>query len=180
MPPHRAARPFLGDDFLLDNDFAARLYHDHAAGQPIIDYHCHLSPDDIAANRQFRSITECWLAGDHYKWRAMRAQGVPETYITGPGSDWEKFEHWAATVPCTLRNPLFHWTHLELQRYFGIHDLLTPASAAAIFAETNAALATPTLSTRGILQKMRVEIVCTTDDPLSPKFFPLSAPIKPF
>lgn len=165
MPAHPAARPFLGDDFLLDNDFAARLYHDHAAGQPIIDYHCHLSPDDIAANRQFRSITECWLAGDHYKWRAMRAQGVPETYITGPGSDWEKFEHWAATVPCTLRNPLFHWTHLELQRYFGIHDLLTPASAAAIFAETNAALATPTLSTQGILQKMRVEIVCTTDDP---------------
>ncbi len=159
------ARPFLGDDFLLNNDFAAQLYHDHAATQPIIDYHCHLSPDDIAANRQFRSITEAWLEGDHYKWRAMRTQGVPEEFITGKASDWEKFQHWAATVPHTVRNPLFHWTHLELQRYFGIKELLNPATAADIFAETNAALASPTLSTQGILQKMRVEVVCTTDNP---------------
>ncbi len=158
-------RPFLGDNFLLNNDFAAQLYHGHAAGQPIIDYHCHLSPDDIAANRQFRSITDLWLEGDHYKWRAMRAQGVPEAFITGQGSDWEKFKHWATTVPCTVRNPLYHWTHLELRRYFGIHDLLNSATAADIFAETNAALATPAFSTQGILQKMRVECVCTTDDP---------------
>ena len=158
-------RAFLGDDFLLDNDFAAQLYHDYAARQPIIDYHNHLSPSDIAANRTFRSITEIWLEGDHYKWRAMRTQGVPEEFITGPGSDWEKFQHWAATVPYTVRNPLFHWTHLELQRYFGIRVLLNPATAADIFAETNAALTSPTLSTQGILQKMHVEVVCTTDDP---------------
>jgi glucuronate isomerase len=158
-------RPFLGDDFLLDNDFAAELYHDCAARQPIIDYHCHLSPEDIASNRQFRSITEVWLKGDHYKWRALRTQGIPERFITGDASDWEKFEHWAATVPKTVRNPLFHWTHLELQRYFGIHDILNPASARVIFEETNAALRTPSLSTQGILQKMNVEVVCTTDDP---------------
>jgi glucuronate isomerase len=158
-------RPFLGDDFLLENDFAAELYHDHAAQQPIIDYHCHLSPEDIAANRRFRSITEIWLEGDHYKWRAMRTQGVAERFITGDASDWEKFEKWAETVPHTVRNPLFHWTHLELQRYFGIDDLLNARTAKDIFEETNAAIAAPELSTQGILQKMKVEIVCTTDDP---------------
>ncbi len=158
-------RPFLGDNFLLDNDFAAELYHEHAARQPIIDYHNHLSPEDIATNRQFRSITEIWLEGDHYKWRAMRTQGVAERFITGDASDWEKFEKWAETVPYTVRNPLFHWTHLELQRYFGINDLLNADTAKAIFEETNTALATPNLSTQGILQKMNVEVVCTTDDP---------------
>jgi glucuronate isomerase len=158
-------RPFMGDDFLLDNDFAAELYHDYAARQPIIDYHCHLSPEDIAANRQFRSITEIWLEGDHYKWRAMRTQGVPEQFVTGAASDWEKFEQWAATVPYTLRNPLYHWTHLELKRYFGIGELLNASTARDIFEETNAALSSATLSTQGILKKMRVEVVCTTDDP---------------
>lgn len=158
-------RPFLGDDFLLENDFAAELYHDHAARQPIIDYHCHLSPEDIAANRQFRNITEIWLEGDHYKWRAMRTQGVAERFVTGDASPWEKFEKWAETVPHTVRNPLFHWTHLELQRYFGIDDLLNARTAKDIFEETNAAIAAPELSTQGILQKMKVEIVCTTDDP---------------
>lgn len=158
-------RPFLGDNFLLDNDFAAELYHEHAARQPIIDYHNHLSLDDIATNRQFRSITEIWLEGDHYKWRAMRTQGVAERCITGGASDWEKFEKWAETVPHTVRNPLFHWTHLELRRYFGIKKLLNARTAKDIFEETNALLASPNLSTQGILQKMNVEVVCTTDDP---------------
>jgi glucuronate isomerase len=165
MPTYPEIRLFLDDNFLLDNGFAEQLYHEHAAPQPIIDYHCHLSPEDIAANRQFRNITEIWLEGDHYKWRAMRTQGVAEQFITGNASDWEKFEKWAETVPCTVRNPLFHWTHLELRRYFGIKKLLNASTAKAIFEETNAALASPALSAQGILQKMNVEVVCTTDDP---------------
>lgn len=158
-------RPFLGDSFLLDNEFAEQLYHEHAAPQPIIDYHCHLSPEDIASDRRFRSITEIWLEGDHYKWRAMRTQGVTEHFITGKASDWEKFEKWAETVPYTVRNPLFHWTHLELRRYFGIEELLSPASASDVFEQANAALYSPNLSAGGILKKMNVEVVCTTDDP---------------
>lgn len=160
-----SSRPFLGDNFLLENKFAEHLYHEYAAQQPIIDYHCHLSPHDIAANRQFRNLTEIWLVGDHYKWRAMRTHGIAEHYITGNASAWEKFEQWARTVPYTVRNPLFHWTHLELQRYFGIDTLLNAGTAADIYHCANAQLAEPGFSTQELLRRMRVEVVCTTDDP---------------
>lgn len=162
---HPAPKTFMGPDFLLDNDFAAELYHDHAASMPIIDYHCHLFPPDIAANRRFNHLTEIWLDGDHYKWRAMRTNGVAERFITGDAAPWAKFEQWAATVPATVRNPLFHWTHLELRRYFGIETLLNPTTAPAIYEQANAALAEPGMTTQGILANMNVKIVCTTDDP---------------
>ena len=155
---------FLIQDFLLSNDVARRLYHQFAASQPILDYHCHLSPRDIAENRRFANLFEIWLEGDHYKWRAMRANGVPEKYITGDATPYEKFLAWARTVPYTLRNPLYHWTHLELQRYFGIHELLDETSAPSIWERANAAL--QTLTTHAILQKFNVEVVCTTDDPI--------------
>jgi glucuronate isomerase len=115
-----AMSTFLTENFLLQSDAAVRLYHDYAVSMPIIDYHCHLSPKDIAEDRRFSNITQIWLAGDHYKWRAMRAAGVDEQFITGDATDWEKFEKWAETAPKTLRNPLYHWTHLELRRPFGI------------------------------------------------------------
>ena len=154
---------FLTEDFLLSNDVARRLYRQFAAQQPILDYHCHLSPRDIAENRQFANLFEIWIEGDHYKWRAMRANGVQEKYITGDATPYEKFLAWARTVPYTLRNPLYHWTHLELQRYFGIHELLDETSAPSIWERANAAL--QTLTTHAILQKFNVEVVCTTDDP---------------
>ena len=158
-------KPFLSADFLLQTDTARQLYHEYAQPMPIIDYHCHLPPDQIAEDRQFDNLTQIWLAGDHYKWRAMRTNGVAERYITGDASDWEKFEHWAATVPQTVRNPLYHWTHLELQRYFGITELLSPASARRIYDACNAKLQTPDFSVRNLLRRMKVEVVCTTDDP---------------
>ena len=158
-------RPFLDDNFLLLNPIAEELYHNFAKELPIIDYHNHLAPQDIAADRQFANITEVWLQGDHYKWRAMRANGVAEHYITGSATDEEKFAHWAATVPYTLRNPLYHWTHLELQRYFGITDLLRAENAEDIFQRTTAALQTPAYTVSGLLDKMKVEVVCTTDHP---------------
>jgi glucuronate isomerase len=158
-------KPFLSDDFLLQTETARHLYHEHAAPQPIIDYHCHLPPDQIAQNRQFDNITQIWLYGDHYKWRAMRANGVNERFITGDASDWEKFEKWAKTVPYTMRNPLYHWTHLELRRYFGITELLNKDSARRIFDQCNALLQTPEYSVQGLLRKMNVKVVCTTDDP---------------
>lgn len=142
------------------------MYHEYAKSMPIIDYHNHLWPDQIAADKNFDNITEVWLYGDHYKWRAMRTNGVDEYYITGGASDWEKFEKWAETVPYTLRNPLYHWTHLELQRYFGITDLLSPVTARKIFEECNAKLQLPEYSVQGLLRKMNVKTVCTTDDPL--------------
>ena len=154
---------FLTQDFLLSNDVARRLYHQFAAPQPILDYHCHLSPRDLAENRRFVNLFEIWLEGDHYKWRAMRANGVAENYITGDATPYEKFLAWARTVPYTLRNPLYHWTHLELQRYFGITELLDETSAPSIWERANAAL--QGLTTRSILQKFHVEVVCTTDDP---------------
>ncbi|HEV2399464.1 MAG TPA: glucuronate isomerase [Candidatus Sulfotelmatobacter sp.] len=157
-------KPFLDDNFLLSSQVAQRLYHEHAALQPILDYHCHLSPKDIAENRRFNNLYEIWLEGDHYKWRAMRANGIDERYITGDASPHEKFLAWARTVPYTLRNPLYHWTHLELQRYFGIAELLDDKSAPSIWDRANAALAQD-LTTHGILKKFRVEVVCTTDDP---------------
>ncbi|MES2108611.1 MAG: glucuronate isomerase [Bacteroidota bacterium] len=157
---------FLDKDFLLETPTAQRLYHEYAAGLPIIDYHCHLPPDEIAGDINFQNLTQIWLNGDHYKWRAMRANGVGEEYITGNKSDWEKFEKWAATVPYTLRNPLYHWTHLELQRYFGIHELLSPVTAKKIYDECNEKLQSPEYSVRNLIKNKNVEVVCTTDDPL--------------
>lgn len=157
---------FLSEDFLLQSNFAKTLYHDYAKSLPIIDYHCHLPPKEIAENRQFENISQLWLAGDHYKWRAMRTLGIKEKYITGDASDYEKFNQWAYAVPYTVRNPLFHWTHLELQRYFSIHELLNPATADKIYTEVTEKLNTPAYATRSLLQKMNVEVVCTTDDPV--------------
>jgi len=158
---------FLTADFMLETERARDLYHSFAESLPIIDYHCHLSPRDIAEDRRFENLTQAWLAGDHYKWRAMRACGVSERFITGEASDWEKFEKWAATVPLTLRNPLYHWTHLELRSPFGIDDRLLDASTArGIWDECGAKLAEPGFSTRGLLRRMNVEVVCTTDDPV--------------
>ena len=133
--------PFLDDNFLLSNDVARPLYFDQAARQPIVDYHCHLPPKDIAEDRRFADLFEIWLEGDHYKWRAMRANGVPEKYITGDATPYEKFMAWAKTVPYTLRNPLYHWTHLELQRYFGINDLLDENTAPGVWDRANETLA---------------------------------------
>jgi glucuronate isomerase len=158
-------KPFLNADFLLQTPTARALYHEYAAAMPIIDYHNHLLPEQIADDRQFDNITQVWLYGDHYKWRAMRTNGVPERYITGDATDWEKFEKWADTVPQTVRNPLYHWTHLELQRYFGITELLNTASARRIYDQCNALLQTPEYSVQNLLRKMNVETLCTTDDP---------------
>ena len=160
-------KDFINEDFLLHSDVAKMLYHEHAEKMPIIDYHCHLNPKMIADDYKFSSITEIWLGGDHYKWRAMRANGVDEKYITGKEtSDWEKFEKWAETVPYTLRNPLYHWTHLELKTAFGIGETLNPASAKRIYDKCNELLATPEYSARGLMKRYNVESVCTTDDPI--------------
>ena len=156
---------FINEDFMLSGQTAGELYHEAAEGMPIIDYHCHLIPQMIAENHQFRDITELWLGGDHYKWRAMRGNGVPEEYITGDKSSWEKFSKWAETVPYTMRNPLYHWTHLELKRVFDIDKLLSPATARDIFEECNAKLATPEYRGQALIRKFNVETVCTTDDP---------------
>ncbi|EAS19278.1 glucouronate isomerase [Flavobacteria bacterium BBFL7] len=185
---------FIHDDFLLQSDFAKRLYHNFAKELSIIDYHNHLSPEDIASNRQFENCTQVWLAGDHYKWRAMRALGINEKYITGNATDEEKFHKWATAVPYTLRNPLYHWTHLELQRYFGISDLLTEKNATAVYEMSNDLLNKPSHSTVSLLQQQNVELLCTTDDPidsleyhnsiksqaLSPKVLPTFRPDKSF
>ncbi len=155
----------MDENFLLGTETAQELYHGHAAKLPIIDYHCHLDPQMVADDHRFRSITELWLGGDHYKWRALRANGVDEYYVTGGASDWEKFEKWAETVPYTLRNPLYHWTHLELKTAFGISKLLNPQTAREIYEECNEKLGTPGFSARGLMRRYRVETVCTTDDP---------------
>lgn len=158
---------FIHDDFLLGDDSAKKLFHDYAKSMPIIDYHCHLPPAEIASDHRFENMTQIWLKGDHYKWRALRAAGVDERYITGDASDFDKFETWARTVPKALRNPLYHWTHLELRRPFGITDrLLNAESARGIWDDCNAKLSQPEFSTRGILKQMNVEVVCTTDDPI--------------
>lgn len=158
---------FLDDDFLLDNHTAKRLYHEHASPLPIIDYHCHLDPKLIADDHRFRSITELWLGGDHYKWRAMRANGIEERYITGDASDWEKFEKWAFTLPFCFRNPLYHWTHLELKTAFGIDKRLNPETAREIYDECNRQLREdPDKSVRGLMRHYNVETICTTDDPV--------------
>jgi glucuronate isomerase len=157
--------PFIHEDFLLTSAAARRLYHEYAKSEPILDYHCHLPPQDVAANRRFQNLFEIWLEGDHYKWRAMRADGVEERYCTGGASPRDKFLAWARTVPHTLRNPLYHWTHLELSRYFGIFELLDESSAPRIWDRANELLAGDDLSAHGILNKFRVKAVCTTDDP---------------
>ncbi|HEY0677528.1 MAG TPA: glucuronate isomerase [Chitinophagaceae bacterium] len=157
---------FLDSNFLLHTKTAQRLYHDFAAKMPIIDYHCHLPPDQIANDIKFNNLTHVWLYGDHYKWRAMRTNGVDESYCTGNKSDYEKFEKWAATVPYTVRNPLYHWTHLELQRYFDIDQLLDEKSARAIYDNCTEKLQTSAYSVRNLLRKMNVKVVCTTDDPV--------------
>jgi glucuronate isomerase len=161
----KTSKTFLGDDFLLGTDAARHLYEQYAATQPIIDYHNHLSPKDIAENRRFSNLTEIWLEGDHYKWRGMRANGIAERYCTGNASPQEKFMKWAETVPYTLRNPLFHWTHLELKNYFGITTLLDASSALEIYETCNAQLQQEDFSVQGLLAKMNVEVLCTTDDP---------------
>jgi len=154
---------FITEDFLLPGKLARELYHEHAKLQPIFDYHCHLPPDQIAQNKTFRNLYEVWLAGDHYKWRAMRSNGVPEKYCTGDASDWEKFLAYARTVPHTLRNPLYHWTHIELKRFFGIDKLLDESTAKEIWDDANDRLAS--MPVQRILESNRVTVVCTTDDP---------------
>ena len=159
-------KKFLDENFLLKTKTAQRLYHDFAKDMPVIDYHCHLPPQQIAEDMKFANLTQAWLYGDHYKWRAMRANGVDESYCTGNASDWEKFQQWAATVPYTLRNPLYHWTHLELQRYFGVHNILNADTAKSIYDECTAKLQTSEYAVRNLLLKMKVKVVCTTDDPV--------------
>ena len=155
----------MDDSFMLQNNSAERLYHEYARDLPIIDYHCHLPPEEVAGDRRFATMTKIWLDGDHYKWRAMRANGVPEKYCTGDAPDEEKFMKWAETVPHTLRNPLYHWTHMELRRPFGIQKLLDPSTAVEIYEQCNAMLQEPGFSARSVMKKMKVELVCTTDDP---------------
>src|SRR5579863_4671460 len=156
---------FLDRNFLLQNNTAQKMYHDFACQMPVIDYHCHLPVQQIAGDINFENLTQIWLYGDHYKWRAMRTNGVDERYVTGEETDFKKFEKWAETVPYTLRNPLYHWTHLELQRYFGVNELLNPESAKGIYDGCTEKLKTKEYSVKNLLRKMKVEIVCTTDDP---------------
>lgn len=159
-------KTFLSEDFLLKTETAKRLYHDFAKEMPVIDYHNHLPPDEIASDRQFTTITEAWLKGDHYKWRAMRANGVNEELITGATDDWTKFKVWAETVPYTMRNPLYHWTHMELLNPFGIKEVLNGNNAASIYEACNAQL--PQFSTKSLLKHYKVDALCTTDDPADP------------
>ncbi|RIJ50411.1 glucuronate isomerase [Maribellus luteus] len=158
--------PIIHPDFLMQSDVARELYHDYAAPMPIIDYHCHLPAQEIAQDRVYKNLTQAWLYGDHYKWRAMRTNGIGEKYITGAASDWEKFESWSKTVPYTVRNPLYHWTHLELVKPFGIKEILNPRSARRIYDNASEQLSSGELSVQAILQKFNVVKVCTTDDPV--------------
>ena len=158
-------KPFIHEDFLLSNRTAVRLFHQYAENQPIIDFHCHLSPSMIEGDRQFDNLTQAWLEGDHYKWRAMRTNGISEEYCTGKASDPDKFMKWAETVPFTAGNPLYHWTHLELARYFNIFRILSSSTAAEIYDKASALLRTKEFSIRAMIRKMNVEIICTTDDP---------------
>jgi glucuronate isomerase len=159
-------KKFMDENFLLQSSVAEDLFHNHAKGQPIIDYHCHLIPQEIAEDKIYPNLAQIWLNGDHYKWRAMRTNGIDEKYCTGNAPDYEKFQKWAETVPNTLRNPLYHWSHLELQRYFGIHKILNPSTAKEIYNEASAKLATKEYSVRNLMLKMNVKVVCTTDDPI--------------
>ena len=158
-------KAFLGENFLLETQTAQLLYHDHVKNLPIIDYHCHLDPKLIAEDHRFKNITELWLSSDHYKWRLMRANGVEEKFITGNASDWEKFQKFAETIPYTMRNPMYHWTHMELERVFGIEQILSPATAPEVYDKCNKMLQQDGFTARGLMKKFKVEVVCTTDDP---------------
>jgi glucuronate isomerase len=160
-------KEFIHEDFLLQSDFAKKLYHEHSEGMPVIDYHCHISPEAIAVDRRFDDLGQLWLEGDHYKWRAMRTNGVDERFITGNETSFrEKYDRWAETVPCTMRNPLYAWTHLELKRVFGINRILNPSTAPEIWEECTDLLQKPEYSARGLIKKFNVEVICTTDDPV--------------
>ena len=159
-------KKFLDENFLLQGTTAQKLYHEFAKEMPIIDYHCHLPPDQIAGDINFKNLTQIWLYGDHYKWKAMRTNGVNESYCTGNQPDYEKFEQWAATVPYTLRNPLHHWSHLELQRYFNVTEVLSPSTARKIYDECTEKLQTPAYSVKSLIRSMNVKVICTTDDPI--------------
>jgi len=161
-----ANQTFINDNFLLENKFAEELYHNYSKNQPIIDYHNHLNPQFIAEDKVFDNITQVWINGDHYKWRAMRTLGINEQFVTGNGSDKDKFLNWAKTVPYTMRNPLYHWTHLELARYFDIYDLLNEKSAEKIYIETTEKINSQAYSTQNLLKKVNAELVCTTEDPI--------------
>lgn len=158
-------KPFMDENFLLDSDVAQLLYHHYAAEMPIIDYHCHVSPKEIAENKKYANITEIWLGGDHYKWRAMRSCGLPERVITGDASDYEKFEAFASALPSLIGNPLYHWSHLELKRYFGYDGILSPETCGEVWNLANEKLASDEMSVRGIIKKSNVKLLCTTDDP---------------
>ncbi len=158
-------KAFMDENFLLKNKTAEKLYHDYAEAMPIIDYHCHLNPKEIAEDKRYKNITELWLGGDHYKWRAMRSNGIEEKYVTGDSSDKEKFLKWADTISCCIGNPLYHWTHLELKRYFGIDKLLSADTAEEIWEECNRILVSEKLSARDLIQRSNVKVICTTDDP---------------
>lgn len=159
------SKNFIHDNFLLENKYAEELYHNYSKNQPIIDYHNHLPPKEIFEDKVYKNLTNVWINGDHYKWRAMRTLGVDEKFITGKAPDKEKFMQWAKTVPYTMRNPLYHWTHLELARYFDIYDLLDEKSASKIYQETSEKLSSKDYSCRNLLRKVNVEVVCTTEDP---------------
>ncbi|MFM2265195.1 MAG: hypothetical protein RLZ77_615, partial [Bacteroidota bacterium] len=171
---------FIHDNFLLENKYAEELYHNYSKNQPIIDYHNHLSPQLIAEDKIFENITQVWINGDHYKWRAMRTLGINEKYITGDGTDKEKFMQWAKTVPYTMRNPLYHWTHLELARYFDITELLNEKSAERIYEEASAKINSAAYSTRNLLRKVNAEFVCTTEDPIDTLEFHQQLAKNPF
>ena len=171
---------FMDENFMLNSEEAQELYHNHAAKMPIIDYHCHLIPKQIAENHQFTDLTEVWLGGGHYKWRAMRANGVPEEYITGNKPSYEKFMKWAETVPYTMRNPLYHWLHLELQKIFGVNTLLKPETAREIYDECTAKLQTEQYRAQGLMRMFNVEVVCTTDDPIDTLEYHKQIQEKPF
>ena len=158
-------KPFINEDFLLETKTARKLYHEFSEGRPIIDFHCHLSPSMIAEDRQFDNLGQAWLEGDHYKWRAMRTNGINERFCTGEAAPEEKLSKWAETVPATAGNPLYHWTHLELARYFKIYDLLSPSTSASIYEKASAMLRSGDFSIRSLIRKMNVEVICTTDDP---------------
>ncbi|MFD1604679.1 glucuronate isomerase [Flavobacterium artemisiae] len=160
------SQTFINDNFLLENKYAEELYHNYSKNQPIIDYHNHLNPQFIAEDKIFENITQVWINGDHYKWRAMRTLGINEQFVTGNGSDKDKFLNWGKTVPYTMRNPLYHWTHLELARYFDIYDLLNEKSAEKIYLETSEKINSQAYSTQNLLKKVNAELVCTTEDPI--------------
>ncbi len=158
-------KPYIHDDFLLQTEQARTLYHNYAADMPIIDYHCHLSPEEVARDERWQNLTQVWLNGDHYKWRCMRSNGIDERFCTGDATDREKFDKFAATMPYLIRNPMHHWSHLELARYFGVSDLLSPVTADAIWGKTIESLQHPEMSARGLMKSSNVRLVCTTDDP---------------